>query len=79
MMAYLYVLSIQTHMTSQRFEFSVFMIILRGAVPILVRMVNSKYLLRISKSMKIGIIVVLELLSWLIVIKAFIGSNGTRS
>ena len=71
MMAYLCGLTVSMDIPSLNFDNAVFLIMIKGAVPIFVRLINSMYLLRVSKSKKISIICILEVLAWLIVIKAF--------
>lgn len=56
---------------SVKFDKALFLILLEGVVPIFVRLINSKCLLRISKSKKIATICILEILAWLIIFESF--------
>ena len=72
MLAYLCAIMIKLdRIPSEKFDDAVFLILLKGVVPIFVRLINSKCLLRVCKSKKIAIICILEYLAWLILFKSF--------
>ena len=71
MMAYLYILASLFQNSNQLYWYAVLLIMVQWLTPIFVRLVNSRYLLRICKKNKFAMICALQLLSWVLFFIAY--------
>ena len=71
MMAFLYTLAALNQNFNQRYWYAILLIMVQWLTPIFVRLVNSRYLLRICKKNKFAMICALQFLSWILFFLAY--------